>query len=61
MCAEALESCHDNCARVLKDGCMDHLLGTDGLLPALRGCHVRRWGGFMKTRRKSLSTPKLSA
>ena len=46
MCAEALESCHDNCARVLKDGCMDHLLGTDGLLPALRGCHVRRWGGF---------------
>jgi len=26
-------------------------MGADGLLPALRGCHVRRWRWFIKTRR----------
>ena len=26
-------------------------MGADVLLPALRGCHVRRWRWFIKTRR----------
>ena len=43
--------CHDSCARGSKDGRMDHQMGADGLLPALRGCHVRRWRWFIKTRR----------
>jgi hypothetical protein len=53
--------CHDSCARGSKDGRMEHQMGADGLLPALRGCHVRRWRWFIKTRRESLSTPKLLA
>ena len=43
--------CHESCARGSKDGRMDHQMGADGLLPALRGCHVRRWRWFIKTRR----------
>ena len=30
---------------------MDNQMGADGLLAALRGCHVRRWRWFIKTRR----------